>query len=93
MQQWAEEVMLLQEEIQQTLVFCETWATWWDNHSSLCSNDILLDIHDGIRAYAAKQAGILHSRGKQFAKMWATPGVEGELEPSAAAEDEASDGE
>jgi hypothetical protein len=57
------------------LQFSEYCATWWEDWKSLWMAGLLLDLSDGVHAYAAKQASILHNRAKDFAQMWKTPGV------------------
>ncbi|KAF9512226.1 hypothetical protein BS47DRAFT_1297932, partial [Hydnum rufescens UP504] len=75
MQHWAEEVQLLQEEMCHILQFSEYRAAWWEDWKSLHMPGLLLDLSDGIHAYAAKQASILCNRAKDFAWIWKTPGV------------------
>ncbi|KAF9507538.1 hypothetical protein BS47DRAFT_1366595 [Hydnum rufescens UP504] len=76
MQCWAEEVQLLQEEMRCVLQFSEYCAAWWEDWKSLHMPRLLLNLSDGIHAYAAKQASILHDRAKDFAQIWKTPGVD-----------------
>jgi hypothetical protein len=80
MQRWGEEVLLLQEEMHWVLIFCEYHAAWWDDHVSLCSGDLFLDLQDGVHAYATKQADIHCWRAKAFNLMWGSPGVEPDLD-------------
>src|ERR1700676_2244638 len=54
MQCWAEEVRLLQEEMCRVLQFFEYCAAWWEDQKSLHTSGLLLDLSDGLRAYAAK---------------------------------------
>jgi hypothetical protein len=88
MQRWAEEISLLQEEMRRVLVYCEKHAVWWDNRSSSRTNQTFLDLQDGTRAYALKQASILRNRAKVFAKMWSSLGAASEVEPDMDAEGE-----
>jgi hypothetical protein len=87
MQRWIEEVQLLQEEMCRVLAFCEHRAKWWDQLESARTN-VFLDVQDGARAYAAKQAIILRNRAKAFATMWASPGALSGAEPGSDDEDE-----
>ncbi|KAF9503756.1 hypothetical protein BS47DRAFT_1369295 [Hydnum rufescens UP504] len=76
MQRWAEEVQLLQEEMHHVLQFSEYRATWWEDRKSLRMPGLLLDLSDGIHAYAAKQASIFRDRAKDFVWIWKTLGVD-----------------
>ena len=86
MQRWSEEAQLLQEEMRRVMLFCENRAVWWDHRSSSRTNNLFLDLQDGTRAYAAKQASVLRKRAKEFARMWSSPGAGSEVEPDTDAE-------
>ncbi|KAF9506632.1 hypothetical protein BS47DRAFT_1305001 [Hydnum rufescens UP504] len=73
MQQWGEEVQLLQEEMHQVLAFFEYQAAWWDSRGTSRTDTCFLDLRDGVRAYAAKQAAIYRNRRIEFASMWSSP--------------------
>jgi len=71
-QRWEEEVLLVQEEMRRVILFCHYRAEWWDKRVAL-RTDMFLDLRDGVRAYAAKQASILRKRAAHFTALWSTP--------------------
>jgi len=66
---WQEEVELLFEEMQRTLLFLEWHAKWWMEHTSaIATTDEALS--EGRRAYAECQAELWRRIGGSFAHMW-----------------------
>jgi hypothetical protein len=66
---WAEEVLLLQEEMRRVLQFLQWHATWWDSQGSR----LLLqppEVAEGLLAYSKYQASIRRSLSNQFTHMW-----------------------
>jgi hypothetical protein len=88
MQRWGEEVQLLQEEMRRALAFFDYQAALWDSRATLRTDDQFLDLRDGVRAYAAKQASINRKRRIKFADAWATPSMVNNLDPDSDAEDD-----
>ena len=66
---WKEEVILLIEEMRRVIVFLDWKANWWVGQSGL-RHDVSNEVSDGLHAYAAKQAHIMHSMAMKFASMW-----------------------
>ena len=54
---WAEELLLIQEEMQQVLETFQYWVDWWESqirqHTGLSP-----DMVEGLLAYAIKQASL-----------------------------------
>jgi hypothetical protein len=55
---WEEEVMLLNEEMCQTLEFCSWKANWWETQITQWESYLLPDdlLTEGLKAYAHQQA-------------------------------------
>jgi hypothetical protein len=69
-ERWAEEVELLQEEMRRVVAFLE-----WKSEDWLAKQDARLTtaahgVQSGLRAYAQKQAAILHNLAVSFSKLW-----------------------
>ncbi|KIM72769.1 hypothetical protein PILCRDRAFT_15830 [Piloderma croceum F 1598] len=54
---WQEEVILLTEEMRRVVVYLDWKALWWR-------------AQDGLRAYAHRQADLMHRLAKSFAALW-----------------------
>ncbi|KAG1731230.1 uncharacterized protein EDB91DRAFT_1058930, partial [Suillus paluster] len=54
---WAEEIELLQEEMQRVLQFFNWQANWWDKQQDQLVCETVAQ-HEGLIAYANKQAHI-----------------------------------
>ena len=66
---WCEEVLLLTEEMRQTLWFLDWKGNWWaDLACSRC--DAPLQVQRGMAAYAAKQSAVYHLLAMSFAEQW-----------------------
>jgi hypothetical protein len=66
---WNEEVQLVNEEMRRVLAFLEWKAVWWTEEGGR-DLGVRLDIADGIRAYAAKQAYISRALACSFKMRW-----------------------
>ncbi|KAG5222594.1 CxC2 domain-containing protein [Salix suchowensis] len=66
---WQEEVLLLEEEMRRAIAFCKWKAEYWDNAATTrCPDDI--DLREGIRAYAYRQAANERRRASQWKDKW-----------------------
>lgn len=71
---WAEEVVLVPEEMRRAVQYCRWRAGWWKEQGQRRVNDtadILPTLAEGLVAYAAQQADIEESRGAKWAAAWA----------------------
>lgn len=68
-ERWEEEVLMLKVEMNRILFFMLEKAAWW-RRTALARENVPLDIHPGIIAYAQKQAFIREELGKKFAAEW-----------------------
>ncbi|EIN12129.1 hypothetical protein PUNSTDRAFT_61430, partial [Punctularia strigosozonata HHB-11173 SS5] len=66
---WAEEVVLLQEEMRRTLHWFEWQASWWKMQPAR-RGDAPPHLRAGLHAYAHKQAAILRKQARNFAGQW-----------------------
>ncbi|KAF9504130.1 hypothetical protein BS47DRAFT_1308707, partial [Hydnum rufescens UP504] len=62
---WVEEELLVKEEIQRTIAFCEYKAEQWTERAT-ARPGLPLDLLDGVRAYAYYQAALQHDRATSF---------------------------
>ena len=69
MKRWDEELLIVQEEMRQVIVYHEWKAAWWRDRSSL-RNDNDLAILNGVSGYAYKQAAICARMAEQCALHW-----------------------
>jgi hypothetical protein len=66
---WAEEVVLLVEEMRRVIAFLHWKASWWMTQVA-ARKGLQEDISDGVAAYAAKQAHVNRALAKGFAGQW-----------------------
>ena len=66
---WSEEVTLLVEEMRRVLWFLRWKKLWWMDHAHMRTT-ASPEVNDGLLAYSAKQAGILHNMAMHFADEW-----------------------
>lgn len=64
---WQEEILLIVEEMRQTVAFLQWKATWW---RSLAADHIRINIQRGMTAYRHRQEVQLLRLAKQFARLW-----------------------
>jgi hypothetical protein len=67
---WREEVMLLEEEMQRVLEFCQWKALWWEMQASRRHADLEM-LTKGLHAYAMEQAETERMRMSLWANKWA----------------------
>lgn len=65
---WSEEVQLLQEEMRRTKDFFAWHADWWENIGP--TSERRVDIVEGMRAYAHRQASIRRKMRDWCANAW-----------------------
>ncbi|TDL13624.1 hypothetical protein BD410DRAFT_699276, partial [Rickenella mellea] len=68
-ERWHEEVVLVSEEMRQTLVFLEWRAKWWEMQIDRRIEETA-NLKSGLRAYATKQAAVQRALAKRFALLW-----------------------
>jgi hypothetical protein len=66
---WQEEVILLTEETRRVVAYLNWKASWWRTRGSL-RDDVRADITDGLKAYANRQANLMHQLAESFAALW-----------------------
>ncbi|KIJ11296.1 hypothetical protein PAXINDRAFT_84711 [Paxillus involutus ATCC 200175] len=66
---WAEEVMLLKEEMRRVLAFLDWHSKWWVSQAGRRTN---LDgvLTEGLVAYALRQADIRCAMRESFHELW-----------------------
>ena len=69
MKRWDEELLIVQEEMWQVIVYHGWKAAWWQDRSSLRNNDDST-ILDGVSGYAYKQTAICIRMAEQCAIYW-----------------------
>ena len=70
LERWAEEVELLQEEMQQVVMFLEWKSRDWLMKADARQETSTLDIQSGLNAYARKQAAVYHDLVISFVTSW-----------------------
>lgn len=78
---WQEELLLVKEEMRQVIVYHEWRAGWWQERSSLQTNEDPSILSD-ISGYAHKQAVISICMAEQCALYWLQDLKEKEITPS-----------
>ncbi|KAK7439195.1 hypothetical protein VKT23_017685 [Stygiomarasmius scandens] len=67
-QRWAEEVLLVREEMHQSLISLEAKARWWEIRANAPAND---EFHaEGVAAYAHSQAAVMRTLLHRFMVLW-----------------------
>lgn len=66
---WAEEVILLREEMRRVIQYFHWKANWWVSQGGL-RTDVSTDIQLGLIAYASKQATMYRCMAKAYALHW-----------------------
>lgn len=66
---WDKEYLLMVEEMQCILEYCDWKAGWWTQRALLCT-DIPADLQSGLHAYAHKQAAVYHDLARSLANKW-----------------------
>jgi hypothetical protein len=66
---WSEEVVLLVEEMRRVILFFNWKADWWIQQGGVRC-DVDDGVMDGLHAYAAKQAHIMHAMAHKYAALW-----------------------
>jgi len=66
---WVEEVGLLREEMRRVLAFMVWHEKWWNERRQLW-NDLSAANHEGMVAYAARQAALRHTIHEDFKARW-----------------------
>ncbi|KAG0701864.1 hypothetical protein DFH29DRAFT_755534, partial [Suillus ampliporus] len=67
---WVEEIELLQEEMRRVLQFFDWQANWWDEQQDRLICETAAQ-HEGLIAYANKQAHIRRQLASRFRVLWA----------------------
>ncbi|KAG2739550.1 hypothetical protein P692DRAFT_201664013, partial [Suillus brevipes Sb2] len=67
---WAEEVELLDEEMRRVLQFLRWHAAWWHEKGRESTLNAAAAEHEGLVAYAYRQAQLRHNITDRFEKMW-----------------------
>ena len=70
LERWAEEVELLQEEMQRVVVFLEWKSQDWLARVEVYGGNSTPDIQLGLNTYTKKQAAIYHDLAILFMKLW-----------------------
>lgn len=83
---WEEEVVLLNEEMQRALVFCQWKKEWWAERASIrldyscelpdgvygpCGEVLSPELQEGLTAFAAEQGDMEDRMGAAWAIKWA----------------------
>lgn len=66
---WAEEVVLLQEEMRRVITYFDWHAKWWDEHAVSRSNFAVTE-NEALVAYASRQANIQCSMHDHCLSLW-----------------------
>jgi|SRR6266849_4551788 len=66
---WAEEVILLREEMRRVIQYFDWKANWWVSQAG-CRTNVSVDIQQGLHAYALKQATMYRRMTKAAAARW-----------------------
>ena len=70
-QRWQEEVELLKEEMRRTLEFLKWKSSLWSSKASFRPDDPLSSaLHEGLTAYALRQANVFISLHDHFRSLW-----------------------
>ena len=69
---WTEEVMLLKEEMRRVRKTLEWRAAWWEQRQEGWEGQDEV-MHEGIRAYAIRQADIQRGLRARFTRLWDQP--------------------
>lgn len=77
-QRWAEEVVLLVEEMRRVIQYLDTKANWWRGESQRRPN-VRPDIAQGLAAYGHRQAQLMEDLAKSFASQWRAPLVAADI--------------
>ncbi|KAF8999310.1 hypothetical protein BDQ17DRAFT_1328384 [Cyathus striatus] len=69
---WAEEVLILKEEMRKVIQYLEWKAEWWTGITDVRNYDSSIgnDIKQGVKAYAMKQASICQRLAQHCANWW-----------------------
>ncbi|KAJ6474617.1 hypothetical protein C8R47DRAFT_1221017 [Mycena vitilis] len=67
---WAEEVMLLREEMRRVLRYLSWQARWWDERCDARDGQVEAGIGNGLTAYAARQADFHRRLATYFKTQW-----------------------
>ncbi|KAK6977452.1 CxC2 domain-containing protein [Favolaschia claudopus] len=67
---WREEVVLLEEEMRRTLVFCGWKARWWQERANV-EREVAPAVAEGMRAYALEQADREDRWESKWKAQWA----------------------
>ncbi|KAF9003633.1 hypothetical protein BDQ17DRAFT_1425126 [Cyathus striatus] len=69
---WAEELLILSEEIQRIIAYYEWKEDWWRtvNDTREYNSQVGLDITQGVTAYALKQAALCHRLAHSCTEWW-----------------------
>lgn len=70
MERWAEEVLLLQEEMRRVVMFLEWKSQHWLGKQEARLAAAAPSIQSGLQAYARKQAAIHRNLAVSFSKLW-----------------------
>lgn len=68
-QRWAEEVVLLTEEMRRIIVFLDWKAAWWRDQAER-RQDVQPDVALGLAAYAYRQGDLMENIARSFASLW-----------------------
>lgn len=69
---WAEEVVLLKEEMRRVGVTLEWQADWWEDRAGPWDG-LDASMVEGVKGYALRQASIQRALAADFALRWAAP--------------------
>jgi hypothetical protein len=69
-QRWAEEVVLLAEEMRRVIMYLDWKATWWCMQATRRVDPARTDIVGGLVAYAFRQSDMFKDISKTFASLW-----------------------
>lgn len=70
---WVEEVYKLAYEMVRVPTFCTTREAWWENKVYTERQDIGVDLEEGVRAYAWKQANMYRRHAQGLSERFKKP--------------------
>ena len=70
-QHWAEEVLLLKEEMHRVLAYLDHKASHWTILATSYGCTVSSQLDEGLHAYAKKQAQLLQDMAQSFEMKWA----------------------
>ena len=70
-QHWAEEVLLLKEEMHRVLAYLDHKASHWTILATSHGHTVSSQLDEGLHTYAKKQAQLLRDMAQSFETKWA----------------------